>query len=426
MQKHSQQARSWYEHTAGRSDYPRLDRSLKTDVCVIGGGYTGLAAALELAKGGVGVVLLEQNRVGCGASGSNGGQFFTGLHRDQMYLERKYGQELARDFWDIAVEAKQYLHDLCKSHNIDYMFQPGQLILATKNKSLRQCEMDAEHLASRYSYSEIEIFDRARCRDFIASDFYVGGMHDRGAGHVHPLRMALGLADAARSAGATIYENSAVADYQERSGKVVVRTASGTVEADQAIIACNGYIGKLQRRIASRIMVVNDFLIATEPLGDLADELIPGNQSVSDTNYHLNYFRIGHDRRLLFAGGASTRDHHSIDIPARLIGSLNRVFPQLSGIGIEFEWSGTLAITMPQLPDLGVLNGRVYYSHGYSGFGVVLAPMCGRILAEAVLGRPERLDIMKRLRIPQIPGGQLMRKPVIAAGMAFYRVLDAL
>lgn len=424
MSTSQQQKKSWYEHTVTRKSYPVLDVKKKTDVCVIGAGFTGSTAALELARAGVDVVLLEANSIGSGASGSNGGQLCTGLHQPQDWLEKKFGKQMAHDLWDLSEESKRYIHGLCEEFDIDYQYGVGRVEFGIKPKAVKALHEYCEFLAREYNYDQIELFGQERCREFVDSDYYSGGIHDVGSGHVHPLSLNLGLAATAEKLGAAVYENSAAVSYREVGDKVIVKTALGEVEAEHAILACNGYIGKLEKRLLKRIMVVNDFLVATEDLGETGKKLIPGGQALADTKYHLDYYRMSHDNRLIFGGGASTKDYTRVDIPSRIRKCMLKVFPQLADAKIDFQWSGTLGITMSQLPDIGKFGKRVFYSQGYSGMGLPMALMCGRMMAETVRKDSKAMAMMEKLPAPAIPGG-ILRNPIIESGMFMYRVLDA-
>ena len=422
----NQMDHSWYEATVDRADYSALQGRHEADVAVIGGGYTGLNAALELARAGVSVIVLEKLRLGGGASGSNGGQLCTGLHRTQPWIERKFGAGMARELWDIALEAKDCVRDTCEAHGIDADWRPGRLLLAHNKRSVSEVEEQAEYLAKHYNYSGLEVFGKARCAEFVQSDVYHGGADDRGAGHLHPLKLALGVGAAAARHGAQIHEFSAAESYEVKGGKVHVRTAGGEVAADKAVLAGNGYIGKLEPYLSRRLIPANDFLVATEPLGERAKALLPGNHAVSDTRYHMNYYRLSPDGRLLFGGAASTKLFDPPEIERRVRKNFLSVFPQLSDVKFEHFWSGTLGITVSQMPHFGVLQDRVYFAHGYSGLGVALANKGGAMVAQKILGNGAQFDTMARLNAMAVPGTRGMKNIAVDMAMAWYRVVDAL
>lgn len=422
----NQMDHSWYEATVDRVAYPALQGRHEADVVVIGGGYTGLNTALELAQAGARVVVLEKLRLGGGASGSNGGQLCTGMHRTQPWIEQKYGAQMARDLWDIALEAKDFVRDTCATHGIDADWRPGRLLLAHNKRSVSEIEEQAEYLAKHYNYSGFEMFDAERCAEFVQSEVYHGGADDHGAGHLHPLKLALGIGAAAARHGAQIHEFSAAESYEVTGGKVHVRTAGGEVVADKAVLAGNGYIGKLEPYLSRRLIPANDFLVATEPLGDRAKALIPGNHAISDTRYHMNYYRLSPHGRLLFGGAASTKLYDPPEIERRVRKDFNRVFPQLADVKFENFWSGTLGITVSQMPHFGVLQDRVYFAHGYSGLGVAMANKSGAMVAQKILGNGAQFDTMAQLKAMAVPGTQGMKNLAVDAAMAWYRVVDAL
>ena len=422
----NQMDHSWYEATVDRTAYPALQGRHEADVVVIGGGYTGLNTALELAQAGAKVIVLEKLRLGGGASGSNGGQLCTGLHRTQPWIEQKCGAQMARDLWDIALEAKDYVRDTCTAHGIDVDWRPGRLLLAHNKRSVSEIEEQAEYLAKHYNYSGFEMFGPERCGEFVQSKVYHGGADDHGAGHLHPLKLALGIGAAAARHGAQIHEFSAAESYEVTGGKVHVRTSGGEVVADKAVLAGNGYIGRLEPYLSRRLIPANDFLVATEPLGDRAQALIPGNHAISDTRYHMNYYRLSPDGRLLFGGAASTKLYDPPEIERRVRKDFNRVFPQLSDVKFENFWSGTLGITFSQMPHFGVLQDRVYFAHGYSGLGVALANKSGAMVAQKILGNGAQFDTMARLKSMPVPGPKFAKNIGVDLAMAWYRIIDGL
>lgn len=420
----TQQDRSWYEATVNRDAYPPLQGSRQVDVCVIGGGYTGLSAALELAQAGVNVLVLEKTRIGGGASGSNGGQLCTGMHHTQPELEKSLGKTLAADLWDIALDAMSHVHKVCDKHDIDAQFKPGRLLLAHNKRTARDLEEQVEYLDKNYNYSNFTALSADDCQRYINSSIYHGGLIDHGGGHLHPLALAVGTAKAATRHGAEICEQSAVQSYKVENGKVQIKTAQGDVVADKVVMACNGYVDKLEPYLSRRLIPANDFLIATEPLGERAATLIPGGEAVSDTRYHMDYYRISHDGRLIFGGAASTRLYDAQGIEKRIRGNVERVFPQLKGVKFEHFWSGTLGITVSQLPHVGVMKDRIYFAHGYSGLGVALANKTGSILGRAILGDQDQFDVMAQLKAQPIPGLPWMKNMAVEAAMAWYRIVD--
>ena len=333
---------------------------------------------------------------------------------------------MARELWDIALEAKDYVRDICEAHGIDADWRPGRLLLAHNKRSVSEVEEQAEYLAKHYNYSGLEIFGKDRCAEFVQSDVYHGGANDHGAGYLHPLKLTLGIGAAAARHGAQIHEFSAAEDYEVEGGKVHVRTADGEVVADKAMLAGNGYIGKLEPYLSRRLIPANDFLVATEPLGKRAKALLPGNHAISDTHYHMNYYRLSPDGRLLFGGAASTKFFDPPEIGRRVRKDFVRVFPQLSDVKFEHFWSGTLGITVSQMPHFGVLQERVFFAHGYSGLGVALANKSGAMLAQKILGNGAQFDTMARLKAMAVPGTRGLKNIAVDMAMAWYRVADAL
>lgn len=416
---------SYYAATAkGLTERPRLTESLDCDVCVVGGGFTGLSAALHLAEGGYSVVLLEAQRLGWGASGRNGGQLGSGQRKPPSVLAQMMGPGDARLLWDLAEEAKALVKERIARYAIDCDLKPGILNCAYKAGDADWLKAQAEALTRDYGYEEIAYLDRQALGERLGSDIYFGGNLDRGAGHLHPLNYALGLARAAEEAGARLFEDSAALAI-EGTAKPVARTAKGEVRAGHLVIACNGYLDKLEPRIAANIMPINNFVLATEPLGeDGARALIRDDVAVCDTKFVVDYYRLSADKRLLFGGGESYSPRLPRDLKAFVRRYMLRVFPQLSATRIDYAWGGTLAITMNRLPDFGRLEGNVFYAQGFSGHGVALTSLAGKLIAEALAGTAERFDVFARVPTRTFPGGTLLRWPGLVAGMLYYSLRD--
>jgi gamma-glutamylputrescine oxidase len=406
--------------------HPQLTSALDCDVCVVGAGYTGLSAALHLAERGFSVVLLEAKRVGWGASGRNGGQLGSGQRRDQWFLEMRLGKEQARRLWDLAEEAKVSVKGRIAQHQIECDLSSGVLHVAHKERLAGELWAYADHLRDNYDYQDNKNVSAAELADMLASDHYYGATLDLGAGHLHPLNYALGLARAAREAGVKIFERSPVRDII-RQATPVVRTADGAVHASFVVIACNGYLAGLLKPIRGFIMPINNYILATEPLGkNGARALIRDNVAVADTRHVINYFRLSADHRLLFGGGETYSMHFPADIKRFVRKHMLRVFPQLRNTGVDYAWGGTLAVTVNRLPSFGRLQGDIYYAQGFSGHGVALTGLAGKLIAEAVSGTAERFDVFAGLPTPRFPGGILLRWPLLVLGMLYYSLRDRL
>lgn len=419
---------SYYAATANKTaSFAELDRDKTCDVVVVGGGFTGLSSALHLAERGYSVVLLEAHRVGWGASGRNGGQVGSGQRREQDDLEKMVGREDARKLWDIAEQSKDIVKSLITKHDIKCDWKLGILHADHRERFVSGTHEYAEKLRTEYGYEAVRAVDRDEIRDMLGSEFYHGGSLDMEAGHLHPLNFALGLADAARAAGAKIFENTTVTGY-DNDKKVVVKTASGhRVTADMMVLGCNGYLDGLEDRVARRVMPINNFVIATEPLGDdLARELIRDDVAVADSKFVINYYRLSADKRMLFGGGETYSYHFPKDIKSFVAPHMLEVYPQLKDVKIDYGWGGTLAITMNRMPFFRKIEDRVFTATGYSGHGVAMATLAGQIMADAVSGTMERFDVMSNISIPSFPGGKALRYPFLVLAMTWYSIRDRL
>ncbi|PCJ71726.1 MAG: FAD-dependent oxidoreductase [Rhodobiaceae bacterium] len=410
-----------------------LEGDLSCDVCIIGAGYTGLSAALHLAERGYDVIVLEAARIGWGASGRNGGQLGTTHRKDQAELEKLMGMGPARDMWALAQESVATVKSLIEKYKIDCDLTPGVLHAAWKKGDMSWLREEAEHMAATYGYDKLRIVERDEIRTMVASERYWGGVLDENGAHLHPLNYALGIARAAKSHGVRIFEKSRVLNVTHDAPAKIV-TAKGSVTAKQVVLACNGYLGNLERRVSGYIMPINNFIIATEPLGEAgAKALIRDNVAIQDTKFVVDYYRLSADGRLLFGGGENYSSRFPRDIASFVKKPMLRVFPQLKDTRIDYAWGGTLAITMKRLPQFGRLAPNMFYGHGYSGQGINIATLGGKLLAEAVAaeaegtgGAPERFDLMASIKAMPFPGGTLLRYPGLVAGMLFYALKDRL
>jgi len=417
---------SWYAATAKIPPMrPSLDRDRTVDVVILGGGFCGLWAAKSLAEAGMKPLVLEAHRVGFGASGRNGGQVGTGYRRSIEWLEKHIGIGEARALWNIAEAGKKQLIDFCTTQAPEARYTPGVAHGAWTEKEVRLDAEDARHLRRNYDYRQIEALDGAAFRDIVKSERYKGGTLDMGAGHVHPLRYALALAKAAEAAGAEIFELSEVTRI--RPGRqLVFETPKGNVQAKFGILAGNGYLSPVHRKVAARVMPINSFIAATEPLGDRAAEVLSRDIAVADDRFVVNYFRLSEDKRLLFGG----RENYSLGFPKDMVTRLRErmedLFPQIAGVEIEQVWGGTLGITTTRMPYVAKLAPNLMTAGGFSGHGVALSGISGRVMAEAVLGQAGNFDVMSKLPVTAFPGGAALRAPLLTLAMTWYSLRDRL
>ncbi len=401
---------------------PALEGAERADVCVIGAGFTGLSAALHLAQRGYSVIVLDAHRVGFGASGRNGGQVGTGQRIEQDAIERMVGRDDARKLWDMGLAARDLVKALIDRHDMGCGWKPGVLHADWQARDVPHAHAYAEKLAREYGYEDLEPLGRDAVREIVKTRAYQGGVLDHGAGHIHPLRFALGLARAAQAAGARIFEGSLVTEVRP-GARARVQTAKGHVEADHVILAANGYLGGLAPQVAAKVMPINNFIIATDPLPK--GTVLTRDIAVADSKFVVNYFRLSEDGRLLFGGGESY-GYRFPDILRTVRKPMLEVFPHLRDTPISHAWGGTLAITMTRLPCFLRVAPNILSASGYSGHGVALATLAGQIMAETVAGQAERFDLMAGVKLPSFPGGPALRSPLLVLAMTWFSLRDRL
>lgn len=406
--------------------FPEAEGEIRCDVAIIGGGFTGLSAALHLAEAGLDVVVLEAQRVGFGASGRNGGQVHPGQRLDQDDLENMLGRDYAGALWDLAEESVALTLALAEKHAGGADYVPGLVHADHRARFVKHSHDSARKLAEDYGYDKITPLDRDALRQLVGSEAYFGGTLDMGGGHLHPLKYALGLARAAVAAGAKIYERSRV-EWTSETDPVRLGTARARVHARHLLWAANGYLGEANRRVAQKVMPINNFILATEPLSEeLATRLIRDNHAVADSKFVINYFRLSADRRMLFGGGESYGYRFPKDIAAKARKPMLEIFPELETARIDYAWGGTLGITMNRMPHFDWLAPNILTASGYSGHGVALATLGGKLAAEAIRGQAGRFDLMAAVPTVNFPGGPALRTPLLALAMIWFSLRDRL
>ncbi|RDL45035.1 FAD-dependent oxidoreductase [Marinomonas piezotolerans] len=418
---------SYYAATAkAYKDRSQLIGDHESDICIIGGGFTGTSAALHLAQAGYSVTLLEANRIGWGASGRNGGQICQGHNMGHADMVKQVGKEVADRLWQTSVDSVELVKSLVNTHQIDCDLTPGVLHVANKASHVRDIQAAVDYKRTTLNYDGVEYLDAKTVAEKLGTDRYHGGEWYKDGAHIHPLNFALGLARAAESHGAKLYEDSEVTEYRD-GPRPVISTAKGRVTCRYVLFACNGYLGHLNRPAARKIMPINNFIIATEPLPDaIADRINPDRIAVADSKFVVNYYRLSKDRRMLWGGGENYSPRFPRDIAGFVKKHMLATYPELSEYAIDYAWGGTLAITLNRMPHIARQQENVFVAQGYSGHGVALATYAGAIFAQAVQGSVEGVDAFERLPMRDFPGGTLLRWPGLVAGMLYYSMLDRL
>jgi len=404
---------------------PALQGEADADVCIVGAGYTGLSAGIALAEAGFKVVVLEQAQVGWGASGRNGGQIVHSYSRDIDVIQARHGDAVAEPLARMMFEGAAVIRERVAKYRIACDLKDGGAYAAINPAKIKGL-VEQQQLWQRWGHPGLQLFDTpADVRRIVNTTRYAGVLVDPTGGHIHPLNLALGEAAALESLGGRIHEHSAVTRIQ-RGEPALVHTAQGQVRARTVVVAGNAYLGDLEPALAARSMPCGTQIIATAPLGALADELIPSDLCVEDNNFLLDYFRLSADKRLIYGGGVIYGARDPARVEALVRPMMLRTFPQLAEVPIEFGWTGNFLLTLSRLPQVGRLDGNIYYSQGCSGHGVTFTHLIGRVLGEALRGDATRFDAFARLPHLPFPGGRLLRVPFTALGAAWYELRDRL
>lgn len=418
---------SYYGASANqRFDLAPLRGEQQFDVAVVGAGITGLTSALALAERGYKVCVLEGQTVGFGASGRSGGQAIFGWAAEQDTLEKLVGKQDARTLWELALEGLALTKQNIAKYHIDCDWQDGMAHLGIKPRHALELEEWYHSLTEDYGYQGLELWDKQQLEQQLGSTRYNSAIFDPNSGHLHPLNYTLGLAKAALEAGVSIFEHSPVSKL-ERGASTCLLTSQGQVRCQHVVLACNAYMQGLESKLESKVMPVGTYICATKPLGqERAEQLIRNNMAVCDINFVLDYYRRSADHRMLFGGRVSYSGVAPRDLAATMAKRMRWVFPQLSHDEVEFAWGGNVAITMNRAPHFGRLEDNIYFAQGFSGHGIAATALAGSLMAEAVAGTAERLDVFEKIPHYPFPGGRLLRTPALVLAMAYYRIRDLL
>ena len=419
---------SWYAaSTPPQPPRPALQGDVDTDICVIGGGIAGCSTALHLAERGYRVVLLEAHRVGWGASGRSGAQAIPGIACGQHKLQALVGDADARRIWDVSVEGLRLQRELIARHGIDCDLRTGQMHVAIKPRQERELREEVATLHGEYGYDSVRMVEREELRSILASDRYIAGTYDSAGGHLHPLKYTQGLAAATERAGVRIFEDSRALTYARVAGALEVTTATGRVRCRSLALCGNAWLGPFAPALSRKIMGVGTYIVATQPLGaERAAALIRNDAAVTDINWVIDYFRRSADHRLLFGGRVSYSGLDPLGTRRATRARMLAVFPQLADADIEHAWGGYVDITMNRAPHFGRLEPDVYFLQGFSGHGIALTGVAGKLLAEAIGGTAERFDLFARIPHRDFPGGAALRRPALVLAMLWYRMRDLL
>lgn len=406
-------------------DYPQLQDSIECDVCIVGAGFSGLSSALHLAEKGYDVVVLEASKVGFGATGRNGGQIVNSYSRDVDVIESRYDSNTSNALCNMIFEGGDIIRDIITKYDVECDFKAGAIFAALNGKQLKGLEEQKRNW-QRFGHNQLTLLGASEISKEIGSEAYVGGMLDMRGGHIHPLKLALGEAKAVTSLGGRIFEQSRVTKL-DKGKQPIVHTEFGQVKAKFVVMAGNAYLGNVEPKITNKAIPCGTQIVATEPLSQRQlDTILPSNYCVEDCNYLLDYFRLSADKRLLFGGGVVYGARDPQNVEALIRPKLEKVFPQLAGIKVDYAWTGNFLLTYSRMPQFGSYEDNFYYLQGYSGHGVTCSHLAGKLLAEKLSGNSERFNAFASLKHYSFPGGRHLQIPLTALGAAYYNLRDKL
>ena len=406
----------------------QLTSDIDVDICVIGGGLTGISSAINLSKKGYSVILCEARKIGWGASGRNGGQLGIGMRKDQFTIEKKLGLKHAKELWSLGLEAVEDVKNLIKENEIDCHLVNGVMSTACFEKDIDEYKFEIEHMAKNYDFEGYQFFNKEKIREEINSKMYLAGLLNSGSYHLNPLKLTLGLAKVAQKNKVKIFENTPIEKIREEGDRVQVMSKKGLIRANQVVVACNGYLDSILGSKKNKFMPINNYVVATEPLGEKrAREIIKNNYAVCDTRFIIDYYRFSEDWRMIFGGGETFTSNFVKNATSFVSKRMIKVFPQLQNVKIDYSWGGTLAITVNRLPHFGTLmNNKVSYAFGYSGHGLALSVLAGKLIGENIHGDHERFKFFSGINHMSIPFGSIFRRPIYSSAILYYKIRDYL
>ncbi|MBL6953795.1 MAG: FAD-binding oxidoreductase [Alphaproteobacteria bacterium] len=415
---------SYYTRTANAGAVgSALDGVMEVDVCVVGGGLAGLSTALGLVERGASVVLLEAHRVGWGASGRNGGFVSAGFSKSLRALERRLGRDHAQALYGLSRDAVALIRQRIETYAIDCGPIVDGTIRASWFDDPDSLKRERDYMAAMTGVAEA-FWPREKLGALLLSERYYDGLFDPEGFQFHALNYSLGLAVAARSKGARIFEGARVTALQLNGPMKIIRTRTGEVRAAAVVMACGGYIAGLHRKMSGATIPVATYVAVTEPLGDRLRTAIRTPHAVHDTRFALDYYRPLHDSRILWGGRISVRQSEPPGLAGLMRGDLLKVYPQLAGVKMETAWGGLMSYATHKMPQIGEAAPRVWYAMGFGGHGVNTTTMAGELVAGAIAERDDRYRLLAPFGLTPTAG------PIGAAAAQltywFYGLRDAL
>lgn len=417
---------SYYAATRNdKTGYPALEGSVAADVCVVGGGFSGVATALTMAERGYSVVLLEANKIGWGASGRNGGQVIAGLSGEAA-IKRQLGDAGHRLLKDIRYRGNDIIKERIAKYGIDCDYKSGWMEAAARAKHMEDLRGYHKERLADGDGDHLELVEPEAMPQLLGTGIYFGGLIDRRSGHLHPLNLLMGEARAAAALGVKLHENSSVVEIKG-GAKPFARTEHGRVDAKFVVLAGDTDHKFNRGRLFGTLFPTGSYIITTEPLDAATTARInPQDLAVADSNIVLDYYRLTGDKRLLFGGRCNYTNRDPGDLTQALQPRMVQIYPQLAKAKIDFTWGGRIGIVLNRAPAIGRLEPNLYYMQGYCGHGVNATHIAAEIVSDAMCGTAEKFDLFDSMWHWHLPVGRWAGNQMLALGMLYFRLKDRL